>query len=60
MAMKPRNRGLTITMDYLPIGSMYGIFTYTYNKNQPNVDESGQIPALNVHKSRDVSSNYFL
>ena len=21
----------------LPIGSMYGIFTYIYNKNQPNV-----------------------
>ena len=22
---------------YLPIGSMYGIFTYIYHQNQPNV-----------------------
>ena len=25
------------TKNSLPIGSMYGIFTYIYHKNQPNV-----------------------
>ena len=25
------------SIDILPIGSMYGIFTYIYHKNQPNV-----------------------
>ena len=28
------------TEPWLPIGSMYGIFTYIYHKNQPNVGKS--------------------
>ena len=28
---------MIILRSYIPIGSMYGIFTYIYHKNQPNV-----------------------
>ncbi len=28
---------LMIALTILPIGSMYGLFTYMYQKNQPNV-----------------------
>ena len=33
----PLNRGLLFFRCILPIGSMYGRFTYIYHKNQPNV-----------------------
>ena len=29
--------GLDLRMFLMPVGSMYGIFTYIYHKNQPNV-----------------------
>ena len=33
----PLNKHLICQVNMLPLGSMYGIFTYIYHKNQPNV-----------------------
>ena len=30
---------LVVLIKFFPIGSMYGIFTYIYHENQPNVGE---------------------
>ena len=33
----PSNIAAILVSERVPIGSMYGIFTYIYHKNQPNV-----------------------
>ena len=38
----------------MPIGSMYGIFTYIYHKNQPNVGE------YTIHGSYEIGNCFFL
>ena len=37
----------------MPIGSMYGIFTYIYHKNQPNVGE------YTIHGSYEIGNCFF-
>ena len=40
-----------------PIGSMYGIFTYIYHKNQPNV---GKYTIHGWYGARFITSHWFL
>ncbi len=41
-----------------PIGSMYGIFTYIYHKNQPNVGQYKNQPNVGKYKDQPNVGKY--